>query len=140
MRWPWKVRRQRVPVPGPVRGARPELCDACGAVVGDGSEQYATVPDSSAVHPRFPLLDGQRRIVACGPGHLDDLVRYYRTRPYDDEELWACQLARAGRTTGDDDLERLAIVAGLTVEQALRATRWRSVWMRWQPEPADAER
>ena len=131
--------RRRHPTAPPfgsaVPGGQPELCDLCGAVIRDGSELYATVADSSAVDPYRPALDGQRRLVACGPGHLKQLVDRYRDRPFDDEELWAYILMRAQRCSGPDtDLDDLADITGLTIEQLMRADRWQAVWLQWVPE------
>jgi len=104
-------------------------------VIRDGSELYATVADSSAVDPYRPALDGQRRLVACGPGHLKQLVDRYRDRPFDDEELWAYILMRAQRCSGPDtDLDDLADITGLTIGQLMRADRWQAVWLQWVPE------
>jgi hypothetical protein len=123
-------RRSRPSVPG----GQPELCDVCAAIITDGSEQYATVPDSSAVDPSGPIGDGQRRIVACGPAHLQEMIRYYQNRPYDEEELWARILTRAQRrTVGDTELEDLVYTTGLTMQQLMRAARWQSIWLQWLP-------
>lgn len=73
----------------------PELCDLCGAVIEDGSEVYATVRDSSAIHAHDARYDGERLVVACSQDHLGELMRQYRERPFVDAELWAGKIARA---------------------------------------------
>jgi hypothetical protein len=124
-------RRSRPAVPG----GQPELCDVCAAVTTDGTEQYATVQDSSAVDlSGRSSSDGQRRIVACGPTHLQEMIRHYQNRPYDEEELWAHILTRAQRhTVGDTELEDLVYTTGLTMVQLMRAARWQSIWLQWLP-------
>jgi hypothetical protein len=113
-------------------GSRPELCDLCATVVRDGTEQYATVPDSSAVHPSSSRSDGWRRLVACSAVHLTELTGRYQARPYDNDELLANILTRAQRHMGheatDDDLE---FMTGLTPVQIMRAMRWQAIWMSW---------
>jgi hypothetical protein len=130
-------RRGRAAAPAPViAGGQPELCDFCAAVISDGTEAYATVPDSSAAHPFSSLLDGQRRLTACCPAHLDQLASQYATRPYDEDELQAHVVARAQRRIGPDaTLDDLAFVTGLSVAQVMRAARWQSIWMFWLPDP-----
>jgi hypothetical protein len=131
--WRGRTTRSRAAVPG----GRPELCDLCAAVIRDGSELYATVADSSAVDPHRQTPDGQRRLVACTPHHLRELVDWYDGRPFDDEELWAGIVARAQRGVGPDadiDIEDLVVMTGLTLQQVMRAGRWQAVWQRWVPE------
>jgi hypothetical protein len=117
-------------------GGQPELCDVCAAVICDGTEQYATVPDSSAVHPSPFRSDGWRRLVACSVVHLAELIRWYQGRPYDDDELLAHIVTRAQRHMGheatDDDL---AFMTGLTPVQIMRAMRWQAIWMSWVQDP-----
>jgi hypothetical protein len=109
-----------------------ELCDACATVIFDGTEQYAMVSDSSAVHPSSSRSDGWRRLVACNVAHLGELIGQYQVRPYDDDELLAHIVTRAQRHMGheatDDDL---AFMTGLTPVQIMRALRWQAIWMRW---------
>ena len=117
-----------------VPGGQPELCDLCAAVIYDGSEQYATVRDSSAVEPHSSTPDGERQLVACGREHLDELVGIYENRPYDEDELYAYVLLRAARLSPDHhDVEDLAFMTGLGVVEVMRAQRWLSVWSRWLP-------
>jgi hypothetical protein len=135
-RWSTK-RRDRQLVPG----GQPELCDVCAAVIYDGTEHYASMPDSSAVHRSASLSDGQRRIVGCSQAHLEQMIHHYQGRPYDEEELWAHILTRAQRrAAGEADLEDLAFTTGLTMEQLLRATRWQSIWLRWLPPSKVSDR
>lgn len=90
------------------------------------------MPDSSAVHPTAALFDGERHLVACTADHLDELVRHYYNRPYDEEELWAHMLMRAARSSPEDPtLEDLAFITGLSVTQVMRGLRWKSIWFRW---------
>jgi hypothetical protein len=118
-----------------VPGGHPELCDVCATVIRDGSELYATVPDSSAVDPRRPILDGQRRLIACGRAHLHELVEHYRNRPFDENELWAYVLVRTRRITGwEATVDDLITASGLTAEQLASAERWQELWMRWLPD------
>jgi hypothetical protein len=121
---------------GTVRGGQPELCDLCAAVIRDGSELYSVVGDSSAVDPDRRVPDGQRRLTACGPAHLRELVDRYRGRPFDEEELWAYMVMRDQRRLGPDtELEDLADTTGLSLQQVMRAIRWQATWLRWVPEP-----
>jgi hypothetical protein len=102
----------------PEKGA-PELCDLCGAVVGDETELYALVPDSSAIHAHDPKFDG-KRLVACTDEHLRQLVEQYHRRPFIDAELWAGKIYRAvegnrsRRRIDDDALVELTGLTGLT--------------------------
>jgi hypothetical protein len=110
-----------------------ELCDACGLVIDGGTELRDTVPDSSAVDLARPDLDGWRPVVACGSDHLELLRREYEARPFDYEELWAQIVDRAERREarwclGIDDL---VASTGLTLDQLLRAIRWRAIWHKW---------
>jgi hypothetical protein len=90
------------------------------------------VPDSSAVHPSSALLDGQRRLTACGAPHLDELIRHYGGRPYDEDELLAHVVTRAQRRLGPEaTLDDVAFAIGLSAAQVMRAMRWNSVWLRW---------
>jgi hypothetical protein len=133
--------RKHTPRPtGPpaIPGAQPELCDVCAAVVTDGTELHAMLADSSAVDPRRPVLDGWRRVVACGPDHLAELVDHYRGRPFDDDELCAYVVARAGRRAPWElDLAGVAESSGLTLDQVRRGVRWQSIWHSWLPLPED---
>ena len=108
-----------------------ELCDVCGTALTAGEQLYALVPDSSAVHQAEPGLDGQRLIVACGPGHLAQLQDEYTRRPWADEELWAGQLARAIATAsagepGAMTPATLLEATGLTRQQIERAITWQA--------------
>jgi hypothetical protein len=124
-----------------VPGGQPALCDVCAAIIYDGTELYATVADSSAVDPSSSLNDGQRRIVGCGPAHLQERIRYYQDRPYDQEELWAHILTRAQRRAlGQADLDDLAITTRMTMEQLQRATRWQAIWQQWLPPSTTPDR
>jgi hypothetical protein len=116
------------------------LCDLCGATTEAGTEEYATVPDSSAVDRCTTHSDGYRRLVACGPAHRDILVRGYLHRPYDEEELWARTLLRAVRLAPyeNHDIDDLALMTGLTPVQIMRAQRWQSVWLDWRDPALDA--
>ena len=123
------------PEPGPGRaGDRTvELCDACGVVIDGATAVRDAVPDSSAVDLSRPDLDGWRPVVACGGDHLELLRREYEARPFDYEELWAQIVDRAERREarwcmGIDDL---VASTGLTLDQLLRAIRWRAIWHKW---------
>lgn len=121
--------------PNPARagGRVPELCDLCGTVITTGEEVRDTVPDSSSVDLRRPDLDGQRPVVACGGDHLELLRREYESRPFDHEELWAHIVDRAERRAARWCLtiDDLAESTGLSLDQLLRAIRWRAIWHRW---------
>lgn len=121
-----------------IPGGQPELCDVCGALVHNGSEQYATVADSSAVHPTSSRLDGRRRLTACGRAHLHELISRYTDRPYDEDELLGRIVLRAKHRIGHEaTLDDLAFVTGFTIAQVMRAERWSSIWLTWLPEAAD---
>jgi len=133
--------RLRRKTPEPTRraipGAQPELCDVCAAVLTDGTELHAVLADSSAVDAR-PALDGWRRVVACTPDHLAELVDHYRGRPFDDDELWANVVARAGRRAPWElDIGDVVASTGLTLDQVIRGLRWQSIWHTWLPQPDD---
>jgi len=61
----------------------------------DGSEAYALVKDSSAIHAVDPKFDGKRMVVACSPEHLRELAGQYKRRPFVEAELWAGKIDRA---------------------------------------------
>ncbi|MFB7836136.1 hypothetical protein [Streptomyces sp. NPDC056056] len=113
--------------------AQPELCDQCGAVIDDGSELYAVVPDSSVVHARDPMLDGRRMIVACSREHQRDLEEQYRRRPFTDAELWAGKIYRAMDEHPDGmSEEKLAEETGLTPAQIELGALWQNLGaLRW---------
>jgi hypothetical protein len=98
----------------------PQLCDWCGSVISDATEQlYNLVPDSSFVHVSDPRFDGQRLLTACGDEHMRLLVEEYRQRPFIEAEQWACKIHRAVESNPGcriDD-ENLVELTGLTVEQ-----------------------
>ncbi|MDG9695320.1 hypothetical protein QC281_35165 [Streptomyces sp. DH17] len=107
----------------------PELCDACGIVIGNGNgiENYAFVRDSSAIHPRDPRLDGKHMVVACSREHLSQLIEDYKRRPFNDAELWAGKIARAMFWhSGEVSEEQLAEETGLTPEQIERGVTWQN--------------
>jgi hypothetical protein len=117
---------------GTIPGGQAALCDLCAAVIQDGTEQYATVLDSSAALPTATGVDGERRVVACTSTHLDELTSYYETRPYDEDELLAQIVLRARRRMGHEaTLEDLAFMTRLSIVQTMRAMRWTSIWMQW---------
>jgi hypothetical protein len=121
------------PGPGRTGDREADLCDLCGALILDGAEVRDVVPDSSAVDLSRPELDGWRPVVACGGDHLELLRRQYEYRPFDHEELWAQIVDRAERREarwcmGIDDL---VTSTGLTLDQLLRAIRWRAIWHKW---------
>ncbi|WP_431682408.1 hypothetical protein [Kitasatospora sp. KL5] len=115
----------------------PELCDVCGAVLADGEELYALVPDSSAVHAFEPDFDGKRVLTACGVDHLAEIVDQYRRRPFVPEEQWAGKICRALEQTGEPlTPEELAAISGLSQEQVDRGVDWhnaraRALQRRW---------
>ncbi|MBD0693220.1 hypothetical protein BG452_40705 [Streptomyces sp. CBMA123] len=102
------------------------------------------MPDSSALHPSDPDLDGSRVLTACGVEHLAELVGQYRRRPFVPEEQWAGKICRA--LAGQDDPVPLSLVArlsGLSVEQATRGVEWHNARARaWRARyggPAEGE-
>jgi hypothetical protein len=108
--------------------ARPALCDTCGALLVDGTAMYASLPDSSAIHPSDPDADGQRVVAACCAEHLAVLCDEYAHRPFVQEELWAGKIDRALQAAGGKALPpaQLATATGLTHEQIQWAIRWRN--------------
>ena len=112
---------------------RSELCDLCGVVVSDGTEVYALVWDSSAIHAVDPDLDGRRMIIACCDDHLTELIGQYKRRPFLRPELWAGQIARAMERhpegLGDDDL---IAETGLDPGQIEVGVMWHNLeFIRW---------
>jgi hypothetical protein len=65
---------------------QPDLCDLCGTVIADRTEYCAFVRDSSAIYRHDPAMDGRRMVVACSPGHLDQLVEKCGRRPFVEAE------------------------------------------------------
>ncbi|WP_127353760.1 hypothetical protein [Actinacidiphila soli] len=103
----------------------PELCDSCAAVIYDGTEVHAVVPDSSVIHATDAHQDGKRLLTACCAEHLAELQDEYRRRPFVAEEQWAGKVGRAldAHPTGisvDEMLED----TGLTSEQVDRGLAW----------------
>ncbi|HEY3561794.1 MAG TPA: hypothetical protein VGL05_30220 [Kribbella sp.] len=102
-----------------------ELCFVCGTVISDVSEVYALVPDSSAIHPNAPKMDGQRFVVACTEQHLEQLRERFAARPFTNEELWAGKVLRAFDRVGAQlQPEQLAAATGLSLDQIERAAAW----------------
>ncbi|GAA1913143.1 hypothetical protein GCM10009837_42280 [Streptomyces durmitorensis] len=116
-----------------------DLCDLCGFALAGQSGVLALVADSSAVDDHTPTRDGQRLVVACSPEHLAVLEEVYQRRTFNEEELWAAQIARAlryraGRITPEELSER----TGLTFGQVVRAITWRNDIARAEG-PSEAE-
>lgn len=106
----------------------PELCDLCGTVITDGSEVYARVRDSSAIHAHDARYDGERLVVACSREHGAELRRQYRERPFVDAELWAGKIARAMLAHPQGmSAEALAAETGLGPGQIERAVLWNNL-------------
>ncbi|GIG56700.1 hypothetical protein Lfu02_10720 [Longispora fulva] len=103
-----------------------ELCDVCGRVITDGSQRYALVPDSSAVHESTSRFDGSRLLTGCDAAHLASLVREYERRPYVAAELWAGQITRALHAASPASLTvaQLGEATGLSAEQIEAAVAW----------------
>ncbi|WP_412543755.1 hypothetical protein R8Z50_15075 [Longispora sp. K20-0274] len=103
-----------------------ELCDVCGQVITDGSQVYALVPDSSAVHETASRFDGSRLLTGCDNAHLASLVREYEQRPYVAAELWAGQITRALQAASPASLTvaQLSAVTGLSATQIEAAVAW----------------
>lgn len=104
----------------------PELCDLCGAVVGDDTELYALLPDSSAVHARDPALDGKRLVSACCKQHLDELAEQYRRRRFVEAEQWAGKVLRAVEANPGQHVDDafLSAETGLTAAQIHAGIAW----------------
>ncbi|MFD3441121.1 hypothetical protein ACFWU3_26845 [Streptomyces sp. NPDC058685] len=105
----------------------PERCGLCGVLMPGESVPSAVVRDSSAIHVHDPWLDGKRRVVACSPEHLEELVEQYGRRPFEDAELWAGKIARVMAThpTGLSP-EALAYETGLTMRQVELGALWQN--------------
>ncbi|MGA5285435.1 hypothetical protein ACPCSK_34425 [Streptomyces griseoincarnatus] len=126
--------------------AQPELCDLCGTVVSDGSESYALVKDSSAIHAVDPRFDGARMVVACSPEHLRELVEEYARRPFVEAELWAGKIDRVmlQHPSGAIRYSELLEETGLTPDQLEAGVTWKNEdYLRWReqfggdgPEPS----
>lgn len=104
------------------------MCDACGAVIPDGTERlYAFVPDSSALRASPRSRDGWRWLVACGAEHMLQLVQWYERRPFVEAEQWAAQIARgiAVDPRHHDDDAALMELTGLTAEQIRQGVAFR---------------
>ncbi|MFI9318600.1 hypothetical protein ACIGXI_02265 [Kitasatospora aureofaciens] len=116
-----------------------DLCDHCGRVVPAADLLSALVPDSSALHPSDPELDGRRVLTACTVEHLAELVEYYRERPFVLEEQWAGKVCRA--LAEQEDAVPLSLVArmsGLSVQQAAQGVEWHNARAReWQARYGD---
>jgi hypothetical protein len=108
-------------------GLQPDLCDLCGTVIADRTEYCAFVRDSSAIYRHDPAMDGRRMVVACSPGHLDQLVEKCGRRPFVEAELRAGKTARAMfRQSGKAGEDELGAEAGLDPEQIRQAVAWRN--------------
>ncbi|MGY0236745.1 hypothetical protein [Longispora urticae] len=110
----------------------PTLCDICGRVLAASKARTALVPDSSAVHPTRPHLDGLRPVTACGENHLAAVTAELATRDWADEELWAGQIIRALTAAAPDPLggDDLARATSLTRDQIERAVTWHNTQIR----------
>ncbi|WP_316527426.1 hypothetical protein [Kitasatospora brasiliensis] len=102
-----------------------DLCDHCGRAVAGADLIGALVPDSSALHPTDPGLDGKRAVLACSAEHLSALVEGYHRRPFVPEEQWAGKVCRA---LADYDepmpLSLVAQLSGLSEGQAVEGVEW----------------
>ncbi|MFF3516176.1 hypothetical protein [Streptomyces sp. NPDC002573] len=116
----------RTPESGGENGTLRDLCDVCGEVV-LGRTFYALVPDSSAVHPVDPRLDGTRLLVGCSRGHLAALVDQYEDQTFMPAELWAGKIARTLRQHPKGISEAdLARETGLTRDQVRLGVIWQN--------------
>ncbi|MFH9347707.1 hypothetical protein [Kitasatospora sp. NPDC017646] len=116
-----------------------DLCDLCGQVVAAPDLLSALVPDSSALHPSDPELDGRRVLTACTVEHLAELVEHYRDRPFVPEEQWAGKVCR---TLAEQEepvpLSQVAQLSGLSVQQAAQGVEWHNARAReWQARYGD---
>ncbi|MFD8708468.1 hypothetical protein ACFV1W_38805 [Kitasatospora sp. NPDC059648] len=117
-----------------------DLCDHCGQV-GDATDLLsALVPDSSALHPSDPELDGRRVLTACTVEHLAELVQQYRDRPFVPEEQWAGKVCRALAEQEEPvPLSLVAQMSGLSEQQAAQGVEWHNARAReWQARYGDA--
>jgi hypothetical protein len=122
------MRPKRNGRPGDVPSAA--VCDVCVATLYVDPRHSAyphlvAAPDSSAVDPLQPGLDGLRVAVACSPECRHTLEEIFARRPFTPEELWAGKLKRALRAHpgGLRPLE-LLLEAGLTEAQMRAGFRW----------------
>ncbi|MFJ8622224.1 hypothetical protein ACIRD3_05195 [Kitasatospora sp. NPDC093550] len=102
-----------------------DLCDHCGRAVADADLLGALVPDSSALHPTDPDLDGKRVLLACSVDHLAALIEEYRHRRFVPEEQWAGKVCRA--LADCDEPVPISVVArlsGLSEHQAVQGVEW----------------
>ncbi|MEU9048562.1 MULTISPECIES: hypothetical protein [unclassified Kitasatospora] len=111
-----------------------DLCDHCGLAVASADLLGALVPDSSALHPTDPDLDGKRILMACSVDHLAALIEDYRHRPFVQEEQWAGKVCRA--IADSDEPVPISVVArlsGLSEHQAVQGVEWHNARAReWQ--------
>jgi hypothetical protein len=104
----------------------PEVCDACGAVIPDGTERlYAFVPDSSALRASSRSRDGWRWLVACCAEHMLHLVRWYEHRPFVEAEQWAAKIVRGLADDQTCDEATLMELTGLTADQIRQGVAFR---------------
>ena len=77
------------------------------------------------IHREDASFDGRREVVACGPEHLEELIRAARST-WSDEQLWFGRLARASQLPGMRviSLRALGERARLTGEHLRRALEW----------------
>ncbi|MFI9361451.1 hypothetical protein ACIG5E_10350 [Kitasatospora sp. NPDC053057] len=116
-----------------------DLCDQCGRVLAASDLLSALVPDSSALHPSDPELDGRRVLTACTLEHLAELVEQYRGRPFVPEEQWAGKVCRTLAAQEEPvPLSLVARMSGLSVQQTVRGVEWHNTRAReWQARYGD---
>lgn len=107
------------------RGQRQLVCGYCDMLVTAGTGQQALVPDSSAIYPDDPGLDGRRVVTACGREHLERLIERARTA-WVDEQWWFGRLIRVSvrPSLRGAPIELLAADARLTPENLRAALAW----------------
>ncbi|MGW7094704.1 hypothetical protein [Streptomyces sp. NPDC054874] len=90
-------------------------CDLCGVLLPGESVPSTVVRDSSFLAAHDPGQDGKRRVSACSPEHLADLIDRYQRRPFTQAELWAGKIARSQeRHPGESSVKDLCANTGLT--------------------------
>ncbi|MFD3849352.1 hypothetical protein ACFWVB_26095 [Streptomyces microflavus] len=106
-------------------GGRPmERCGLCGVLLPGESVPNALVRDSSAFCAQDPARDGKRRVVACSPEHLTELIEMHARKPFMEAELWAGKIARVMDDDPRADVQALSESTGLTPSHVQRGLSW----------------